>query len=573
MKLQDLSVCCYRTLDNLKLHFHSNYCTLSGKNNSGKSAVLSLITKLMRAPETAPWEDESSKFSYLEDKTQWIKDEKPITVQYDLLLTRTDDPALLGFLERQTKAPIPTDSVVLQVGFTVAKSDAITVSAAINGKAVEEQIARDIAGKLHTSNLLFLHNSTYTTDDFYFQRGRMRSFSHVLLSDEEHKELARARKFVSQKMKSFARRHRSALTELLGRMSDKFEVEFSSMESHSRMVPFIVNLKDKKVQGPLTDWGSGTQNRTHILMSLLQANRIKTQADVKDRITPIVVIEEPESFLHPSAQAEFGRLLRTFSDELGIQLIVTTHNPYMLNQESPQSNILLDRRSFRGKLAETYKVEVSGDQWMAPFAEHIGLVPDEFDSWLPVFTARKSRVLLVEGDLDKEYFTFIRDNGLTTDPLDKDVEIVPYGGRGALANGMLLKFVLSKFQSVFITFDLDAKKEVTKVLQQLGLRENQDYAAVGCSTDGKDCIEGLIPTRIFNSVMALDGDLALRLGSGNKDVREKARSEFKHKVLDAFKRETGYTKPEMAEFSNLVSMINKKMKANKSLHPTPHKVH
>ena len=60
---------------------------------------------------------------------------------------------------------------------------------------------------------------------------------------------------------------------------------------------------------PLNDSGSGTQNRTQILMSVLQANRIKTNPSLDDKITPLVVIEEPESFLHPSAQSEFGRIL------------------------------------------------------------------------------------------------------------------------------------------------------------------------------------------------------------------------------------------------------------------------
>jgi predicted ATPase len=67
-------------------------------------------------------------------------------------------------------------------------------------------------------------------------------------------------------------------------------------------------------------------------MAILQANRIKTTAPPDDKITPLVVIEEPESFLHPSAQSEFGRILGALSAEFGIQIIATTHSPYMLNQ-------------------------------------------------------------------------------------------------------------------------------------------------------------------------------------------------------------------------------------------------
>ena len=564
MKLLQISAKRYKTLEDISIDFSGNYCVLSGRNNSGKSAILGLLQKLFHKSDIPMgWDDGDAGYSYPEDKTQWLKDDAPIEVSYSLSLSRADDPALISFIERISKSTIAGAAVTLSITNSVAKNDVVTTAVWIDGKKLDDQGSKDVVTRLTSSNLLFLHNSTLMHEDMYMHRGRLRSFSHVLLSDEDQRELASARKFLTRKMKTLARRHRTALTDMLARLSDKYEVEFSSMESHSRMVPFVVNLKDKKVQGPLTEWGSGTQNRTHILMSILQAIRIKTHGDPKDKITPIVVIEEPESFLHPSAQAEFGRLLRTLSAESGIQLIVTTHNPYMLNQEQGDSNILLDRQKQRGKLAGTYRVPATGDKWMNPFADHMGLVPDEFQNWLPVFTARQSRVLLVEGDIDKEYFDFIRDQNLTAEQLDPDVEVVAYGGRGALVNSLLLKFVIGKFNAVYVTFDRDAKKHVEKVLGQLGLKENADYCSIGLPDAGKDCIEGLVPGRICNSVMASSGDLALRLGSGEKEVREDARAEFKKKMLAAFKSSAPYTKEEMAHFSKVVSLVNRKIKASK----------
>ncbi len=123
---------------------------------------------------------------------------------------------------------------------------------------------------------------------------------------------------------------------MLGRLSEKYDVEVAPPEGFAiRRMPLGINLRDKHVEVPLDDWGSGTQNRTHILMAILQANRIKTTDSSDEKITPIVVVEEPESFLHPTAQAEFGRMLRELSNEFGIQIIATTHSPYMLNLEDP----------------------------------------------------------------------------------------------------------------------------------------------------------------------------------------------------------------------------------------------
>jgi putative ATP-dependent endonuclease of OLD family len=162
------------------------------------------------------------------------------------------------------------------------------------------------------------------------------------------------------------------LSAMLGRLTDKYDVELSPPEGFStRRMPLGINLRDRNVKVPINDWGSGTQNRTYILMALLQAHRIKTTGTPDQKITPLVVIEEPESFLHPSAQAEFGRILRHLAGELGLQIIVTTHSPYMLNQEEPAANLLLTRAVKRHKVFETVQVDTTGENWMAPFAEHL----------------------------------------------------------------------------------------------------------------------------------------------------------------------------------------------------------
>lgn len=241
------------------------------------------------------------------------------------------------------------------------------------------------------SNLLFLYNST-RHEDVYFGPGRRRMFYDFVMSGEEKKALEEAGRGVERRLKQLARQHKQGLKSMLGRLSDGFDVEFAPFEKfRAGHMPMGINLKDKHVEVPLGDWGSGTQNRTQIMMVILQANRIKTAASPDDKITPIVVIEEPESFLHPSAQSEFGRLLYALSEELGVQIIVTTHSPYMLNRENPESNILLSRRSSHRKAYETCRENTGGDEWMAPFAQHLGIDAAEFSGWRPVFSAYRSK--------------------------------------------------------------------------------------------------------------------------------------------------------------------------------------
>jgi hypothetical protein len=62
-------------------------------------------------------------------------------------------------------------------------------------------------------------------------------------------------------------------------------------------------------------------------MSVLEAIRMRSSA-TEDRSTPVFLVEEPESFLHPSAQAEFGQVLNGLAEELHIQIIATTHRDF-----------------------------------------------------------------------------------------------------------------------------------------------------------------------------------------------------------------------------------------------------
>jgi predicted ATP-dependent endonuclease of OLD family len=321
-------------------------------------------------------------------------------------------------------------------------------------------------------------------------------------------------------------------------------------------MPLGINLRDRNVEVPLDDWGSGTQNRTHILMAILQANRIKTTDTPDDKITPFVVIEEPESFLHPSAQAEFGRMLRDLSGEFGIQIIATTHSPYMLNQEEPAANVLLARETKRGKPFNTVLLDTAGDNWMTPFADHLGIGAAEFASLRPLFSAKKSRVLLVEGPIDQQYFNYLQEHPAASEKLADDIDIVPYGGKDTLKNTLLVQFVLRTFDQLFITFDLDAEGDIKAALTRVGLKQGNDYIALGVSQTGKDCIEGLLPPSVLSAVNGRETDLVMKLGSTNNSERRKAKGALKQLYLREFTSRSDYTKEELKELSKIVKHVN-----------------
>jgi len=293
-----------------------------------------------------------------------------------------------------------------------------------------------------------------------------------------------------------------------------------------------------------------------ILLTLFRAKRIIEAKGTESKTTPIIVIEEPESFLHPSAQAEFGRVLQDLSEEFGVQILATTHSPYMLNQGNPASNILLKRRVDGDQIRATERACTSGENWMEPFALTLGLESKAFEPWRKLFFSKTSKILLVEGDTDAEYFRMLRDPRHGVNQLRYDGEIFPYGGFGTLQNTVLLRFIKNKYQSVFITFDLDVEAQVLKPLADLGFDKGNHYLPIGLDEDGKRDIEGLLPAQVASAVFAANTDL-VRQAIGTGKQKESAKNQLKRLCLEEFKRVAQPGEEYFSHFYPLVQAINK----------------
>lgn len=558
MKLDEVLVQNYRTLENVKVTFSGYYTAISGQNNAGKTTLMKVIRNVFR--------DNSREYFYIrrrdaityeEDKTQWISGTPDVTFQYKCTISKDSDKGLFLFVEKFNEESIASDFVSLTIKISHKKEGEFDCAVSVGPKELSTYDSKEIYQKLISSTLAFMHDSASAHSPIFGSRGQ---FLHELtFSPDELKQIAEEQRKMQNKIKSISKTHRSELSTLLGHLKEKYEVEFSIPDGmFSGNLPFEINLKDKNVDVPLIDWGSGTQNRTQIMVSILQANRIKSKPD-ENKITPMVLIEEPESFLHPSAQAEFGRVLRDLANELKIQTIVTTHSPYMLSQENISSNILLERKVHYGKFKETAVVELKDESWMEPFSEILGLDNSEFAAWKKVLTTEKSCVMLVEGDIDKKYYEHIHSLGIQNMTLPSGIEIVPYDGKDALKNSILLKFIVQKFKKVFVTFDLDAKAELDRTMQQIGLVEGTQYMAIGANKPGRQCIEGLLPEKILAKVYSENTDLVMQLSAAETKDRKAAKSSLKQKLLAEFKSSKDLGAEDLKAFSPIFKALAKNL--------------
>src|SRR5574340_400480 len=247
MRLLELETKNYKTLEQINLKFAPDYCTLSGRNNAGKSAVIRALNILL-TEEARPWLNESNRIDYSEDRTQWIKAGLSIEIKCKLCLTRADDPALIQFIEKITNRSLPAKESVCEIQLTVSpKNEAATVIR-FNDSGVSDQDAREIVRKLKSSNVLFIHNSTADNNEFVFGRGRAQAYYEVQLSGDEQKQISEAGKMVRRKIKMMAKEHRDELNKMLGKLTEKYDVQFDSLDFYTaaREMPLGINLSDKQ---------------------------------------------------------------------------------------------------------------------------------------------------------------------------------------------------------------------------------------------------------------------------------------------------------------------------------------
>lgn len=564
MKIEQVHIQNFHCIEDTTVKFPTFFSAISGKNNAGKTTVLRAIRPFFFDGEYTPWEEDSITTS---DYPLWrASDErKVVTLSLDLTVYRDEDAGLFRFIQTFLTTPDHPPSLTLTLvrSFDL-KEGTDKMGVVFNGTEEDDYFkVQEIHKKLRASMAFISHNSTQREHPYIYRRHYGGVFTHQL-DDTDKSKLGAAKTRLMNAYKGLANRYKKEIEETLGRLEERYSVGVTVPNLDMDSFPIGLTLADKKVELPLSDWGSGTQNRTTILLQLLQARQITQKASESDKITPIMVVEEPECFLHPSAQADFGRVLRDLSEEFGVQVICTTHSPYMLSLENPESNVLLERKLSRGQPLGAEVADVSGENWMEPFAISLGLDNSAFSNWKDILFAKADCILLVEGETDVDYIKMLQQQEHGDNRLEFEGEIFAYGGSGFFANTTLLKFFLGHFRQTLITYDLDVDGQVSKVLDSLGLKRNHDYVPVGKDEDGKRDIEGLLPKSVDAAVFAADPDLVNVAISASKDNKS-AKRKLKTAKLEEFREQAEPGDEYFEGFYALVKNLNRALKrqANK----------
>jgi len=554
----------YRSLEDLDVEFNPYYNALSGKNNSGKSNIIKALLTFLTYDFRTIRNYDSMGIHFEGDYPYWKKKEKEkedILIEIDIELDDTYDAGLFKFIKElifKNDEQINSPKEILKIIATQNSEQKETkIKLTFGGHEITDEYKRDeFLNRLKSSQSILFHNST-ENEPFFFSRNRRDSLISYI-GKEEKTEITKRKESLENEVKKSLKKHQTEFGTLLGRLQDKYDVSLGISGLNLERENVEISLKEKGIEVTLDDWGSGTKNRTLILLNLMNAKRVQNSESVNERLTPVVVIEEPESFLHPSAQAEFGRILQDIAMEFKIQIIVATHSPYLLSHKSPAANILLERNLNSTKKGSEI-VDTKGEKWYEPFALSLGISGDDFGPLKSTIFSGSNDIILVEGETDKEYFELLKDPKHGASQLKFSGEIFAYGGAGNLKNNILLRFIKERFKRFVVTVDLDKYADVKSSFTTLGLKENLEFIIIGKNETGKKCIEGLIPHNHLSKAYSDNVDLVQKAMENSADGKS-ARNELKAKVLQSFKTEGQNELENFTDFYKITKILNKAFK-------------
>lgn len=569
MIIKKLKVKNYRTLEEVEIVFDGYYTAISGKNNAGKSNVIRAIRGILNKGLRLRLRGGSylgmEGFDWNDDVTNWKKAQKEdIRIELSIEINRDSDTAIYRFLTdfifKDIESIKESEVENLTISYTKKSDNTSAYQIFLGEREIEDNYQKqEVLKRLKNTECLIFHNSTnrgFTPFDENFDR--VSNF----ISSSELNNINKKRDELLKLVQKSLKHHQNELTTLLGNLEEKYEVSLSTRGLNFESESIDISLKEKGADISLDDWGSGTRNRTLIFLNILNAKRSQQMEEgmESDKITPVILIEEPESFLHPQAQAEFGRILQDLANNLQIQIIVTTHSPYLLCFKSPEANILLERNlKPKSKDTSSQTINTHSDSWCEPFVNALGINAMDFGPMRDLIFSETSKILLVEGPIDKEYFQYFQDNKFGENALCSDIEIFAYDGADNAKNTILMNFIKKKFKKVVLTVDIDRYRDIKKSLLSIGFIENKDLFAIGKNSMGKRCIEGLIPPTSWATVLSQNPDLAQIITLENGKEQKAAKNDIKKKLLDDFKH-TPISESTHRDFYSIIKKLNKAFK-------------
>jgi putative ATP-dependent endonuclease of OLD family len=244
----------------------------------------------------------------------------------------------------------------------------------------------------------FKTNSVTEIED-YFTRETVEATQRLRIIE---KEIEAEMQTEAQSIKNFMSEYASTLQKVEIKPSIVWKDAIKSVD-----VSFQFDGDEKPI--PMSHKGTGYRR-------LFMVARFRYLAQKNKGNNIVYLIEEPETFLHPSAQQDLLNALKELSEEN--QIVITTHSPVFAGATDYESVILCKKedQSIYESAAEESKLD-----FIFKIADELGIKPS--------FNYRDNfeKILFVEGQDDSTVYRLIC-NKILGKNLDDKVLILPTGG-------------------------------------------------------------------------------------------------------------------------------------------------
>jgi putative ATP-dependent endonuclease of OLD family len=414
MRLKSLRVKNFRSLQALEIEL-PQVCAIVGPNNSGKSNILEAIRRVL-APDYGPRaRDFTEDDIYLRDTALDIEIECALHPPLDYKRLKNADPVQIErfkFVYDRYKIGLQAGNRKLDQSVLNAVGEKPMVMTSYGGRGAQPRfepilgIPQDIRD---TVPVIFigtdrslkrqLPSAQYSLLRRIFEgiNVRLRDPSQTVRvrgADGREKDVPRIERFkylmdramnllrTDEFDKLEASIKKNALEQLgLDAATDAIDLYFTPLSTMDFYKSLDIIIKDHGFSISATEVGEGFQNA--IVLAVLRA------FEETHRSGAILLIEEPEMFLHPQMQRSLYKTLRKIGKTN--QVIYTTHSPHFVSVPE-YKDVLLVRRNEEG----TYVVQ----SYLADDAKRREKFLKELDpERSELFFAK--RLLLVEGDTEK----------------------------------------------------------------------------------------------------------------------------------------------------------------------------
>lgn len=226
--------------------------------------------------------------------------------------------------------------------------------------------------------------------------------------------------------------------ELMGEFADVLPTVEFELPNEEIIAKEMKIFLDDGYKSEIEQKGHGLQRAA--LLALLKV-LAKHGAKYKDKPTPIFLIGELESFLHPFAQKQFAEILNKLVDQY--QIITTTHSPFIIMPEAIAGYRRV-RKTDRGTKSMMPNSSVVDIDLVKRHLERRGNLEGLF----------ADRIILIEGDHDEGFFDKLLSVFNLTLPTKQFTIFIRAGGKQELRQSRKF-YSQMNFDDVVIICDLD----------------------------------------------------------------------------------------------------------------------